>query len=128
MSTIPAEPDTPPQASRQAAIATPAPQIVVRVDGPRDWPQAMRRKTAAAYCDLSIHSFDKEVAAGRLPMPVKLGGMDHWHRQALDGALRYVFGDRNPNDTDIEPDYMRKLRARYSKPQEEVEPRDKRRR
>jgi hypothetical protein len=53
----------------------------------------MKRTTAAAYCDLSESAFAGEVAAGRLPSPVNLGGRDHWFRPALDGALARIAGE-----------------------------------
>lgn len=52
-----------------------------------DWPAAMKRATAAAYCDMSIASFDREVALGRFPSPIRLGGLDHWTRNAIDQQL-----------------------------------------
>ncbi len=47
----------------------------------------MKRATAAAYCDMSIASFDREVAIGRLPSPILLGGLQHWTRTAIDQQL-----------------------------------------
>jgi hypothetical protein len=57
------------------------------------WPHMMKRATAAAYCDLSESAFVGEVAAGRLPSPVNLGGRDHWFRPALDHSLSIIAGD-----------------------------------
>lgn len=51
------------------------------------WPAAMRRRTAAAYLDMPTTEFDTEVAAGRLPLPFRLGKAEHWTRAALDKAL-----------------------------------------
>jgi predicted DNA-binding transcriptional regulator AlpA len=48
------------------------------------WPHMMKADTAAQYCDLSRAAFIGEVAAGRLPSPVNLGGREHWFRPALD--------------------------------------------
>lgn len=62
-----------------------------------DWPRMMRRSTAAAYCDLTGAEFEREVAAGRLPMPTRLGSDDHWSRVALDEALERLAGDRQPD-------------------------------
>lgn len=73
------------------------------------WPQSMKRKTAAEYVDLSEAAFEREVAAGRLPAPISLGGRDHWSRDALDAAIRLLAG------TEDEPDYRRELRERYGK-------------
>lgn len=57
------------------------------------WPHMMKADTAAAYCDLSRSAFLGEVAAGRLPSPVNLGGRDHWFRPALDKALAAIAGE-----------------------------------
>lgn len=53
----------------------------------RPWPKMMKRGTAAAYCDLSPAKFLQEVEAGRLPIPVKLGGEDHWCIDDLNDDL-----------------------------------------
>jgi hypothetical protein len=57
------------------------------------WPRMMRRPTAAAYCDLSEAGLEREVAAGRLPLPVKLDGKDHWSRVTLDEYLARLAGE-----------------------------------
>ena len=56
------------------------------------WPRFMKRTTAAKYCDLAPAKLLQEVAAGRLSMPVKLGGEDHWDREALDLDLTRIAG------------------------------------
>lgn len=56
------------------------------------WPAMMRRATAAAFCDLSEAEFMREVAAGRLPMSVKLGNSEHWNRAALEDELNHLAG------------------------------------
>ena len=56
------------------------------------WPAMMRRKTAAAYCDVSEPAFEREVNAGRLPTPVMFGGREHWHRATLDVDLARIAG------------------------------------
>lgn len=56
------------------------------------WPRMMKRTTAARYCDLAPAKFLAEVAAGRLPLPVKLGGEDHWFRDAVDDDLQRIAG------------------------------------
>ena len=58
-----------------------------------DWPRMMRRATAAAYCDLTAAEFEREVAKGRLPTPIKLGDREHWCRIALDEYLGRLAGD-----------------------------------
>lgn len=57
------------------------------------WPAAMRRQKAAAYCDLSVPEFEREVAAGRLPSPVQLGRHEHWSKAQLDKALAIIAGE-----------------------------------
>jgi len=52
----------------------------------------MKRATAAAFCDLSEAEFDREVACGRLPMPVKFGSKDHWSHQHLVDAIAKIEG------------------------------------
>jgi len=50
----------------------------------------MKRATAAAYCDMSIASFDREVAIGRLPAPILLGGLSHWTQTAIDEHIARI--------------------------------------
>lgn len=56
-------------------------------------PRMMRRARAAHYCDLSEAEFEREVAAGNLPTPVRLGKQDHWSRAALDEYLARIAGE-----------------------------------
>jgi hypothetical protein len=56
------------------------------------WPGMMRRTLAARYCDLSVAEFEREVVAGRLPMPVKLGNNEHWSKVRIDAALEAIAG------------------------------------
>lgn len=58
----------------------------------RPWPKLMKRGTAAAYCDLAPAKFLQEVAAGRLPSPVKVGGEDHWSRDLIDDDIARITG------------------------------------
>lgn len=62
----------------------------------------MKADTAAQYCDLSRSAFLGEVAAGRLPSAVNLGGRDHWFRPALDKALAIIAGEAG---ADYEEDF-----------------------
>lgn len=73
------------------------------------WPAAMKRVTAAAYCDLSEAAFEREVIAGRLPGAVHLGGREHWRKEAIDAALARLAGDGDV------PEYRRRLREKYGK-------------
>lgn len=84
-----------PQAAvMRLAPERPAPvEFATRQSKSPDWPQAMKRKTAAAYCDLTETAFAQEVSSRRLPQPAILGGQEHWHRQAIDEALCHLFSD-----------------------------------
>ncbi len=53
----------------------------------------MQRPRAAHYADLTEAGLEREVAAGRLPPPVKLDGKDHWSRVALDEYLARIAGE-----------------------------------
>ena len=74
------------------------------------WPQSMKRKTAAAYMDMTEAAFEREVAAGRLPGPFMFGNREHWHKPDLDAALARIAGG-----VEDEPEYLRKHRERYGK-------------
>lgn len=71
------------------------------------WPRMMRRKTAAAYVDLSESAFEGEVAASRLPQPITLGKREHWDRLALDRALAMLTG------ADELPEWEQEFQKRY---------------
>lgn len=58
-------------------------------------PAMMLRKTAAQYCDVSEEAFEREVIAGRLPMPVIFGERPHWHRATLDTYLDRIAGAKS---------------------------------
>lgn len=70
-------------------------------------PRMMKRATAAEYCQLSEAAFEREVMAGRLPMPVKLGGRDHWCRVQIDAFLDRLTGAGNVED------WQREFNDRY---------------
>jgi predicted DNA-binding transcriptional regulator AlpA len=57
----------------------------------------MKRGTAAAYCDITPVEFDREVIAGRLPSPVRLGNAEHWSRALIDECLANLAGE-GPHD------------------------------
>lgn len=65
------------------------------------------RKDAAAYCSLSIAAFEREIATGRLPLPVMLGGKEHWCIRALDKSLDAITGQGDL------PDYERRFNERF---------------
>ncbi len=61
------------------------------------WPQAVKRRTAAAYLDLSLAEFDAEVAGARLPRGFMLGRSLHWSRASIDEHLNRLSGDVTPD-------------------------------
>jgi hypothetical protein len=61
------------------------------------WPEMMRQATAAAYCDATVAEFEREVATGRLPMPIDLCSGNRWRRSDLDAALGRLTGDVLPD-------------------------------
>jgi predicted DNA-binding transcriptional regulator AlpA len=71
----------------------------------------MKRKTAAEYLDMSEAAFEREVISGRMPPPCKIGGREHWRKDAIDKALDMLTGQRE----DDVPEYRRRLRERYGK-------------
>lgn len=66
------------------------------------WPRMMKRATAARYCDLTATEFEREVAAGNLPMPIRLGSSEHWDRLAIDEELSRL-GGRTKSWEDDQP-------------------------
>lgn len=62
------------------------------------WPRMLKRDKAAAYCDLSVAAFEREIVAGRLPAGVMLGGREHWCKNALDKALDQLTGGNSADD------------------------------
>lgn len=62
------------------------------------WPAAMRKERAAAYLDLSIAAFEREVFAGRLPQPTMLDGKERWLKVSLDKAIE----GQGANDAEAE--------------------------
>jgi hypothetical protein len=59
----------------------------------RDWPQSMRRVTAAAYLDMPATEFDRQVAIGMLPASFHLGRHDYWSKAKLDQQIALLAGD-----------------------------------
>lgn len=75
---------------------------------PPDWPAMMKRSTAAAYLDISEVSFTKEIAMGRLPSGIILGGREHWRRDAIDAAI-------NNLSAPSVPEHIRRFEERIAK-------------
>jgi hypothetical protein len=72
----------------------------------------MKKKTAAAYCDLSVGAFEREIVNGTLPSSFMLGGREHWDRLAIDAAVDRITG----GPVEREPDYLREWREKYGEP------------
>lgn len=70
-----------------------------------DWPRAMKRATAAAFCDLSLAEFDAEVASAKLPQGFLLGRSLHWSRPAIEEHLGRLSGDTQPDWREQSPLY-----------------------
>lgn len=51
---------------------------------------------------------NREVSAGRMPVPFKLGARDHWRKDAIDAALAHLTGG------DIIPEYRRRFNERHA--------------
>jgi predicted DNA-binding transcriptional regulator AlpA len=67
------------------------------------WPRVLRREKAAAYLDLSISLFDREVSDGHLPPPVAITAtVKGWVREDLDAWIdgRRAAQDAAPNPWD----------------------------
>lgn len=62
-----------------------------------DWPAMMRVGLAAQYCDISVGAFEQEVATGRLPGPVQLGGENRWSRTRLNEAFSALHAGSTSN-------------------------------
>ncbi len=58
-----------------------------------DWPRMMRRDLAAAYCDMPVAEFERGVALGTLPQPVKVVDRERWSKVALDECLGRLTGE-----------------------------------
>lgn len=69
----------------------------------------MKRQTAAAYLDMSVAAFEREIIAGRLPAGFMFGGREHWHKAAIDKALDRITGGYE----EAVPEYRRKAMAKY---------------
>lgn len=59
-----------------------------------DWPRMLRRDYAAAYCDMPVAEFERGVALGTLPKPVKVVDRELWSRASLDERLERLAGER----------------------------------
>jgi hypothetical protein len=56
----------------------------------------MRLTTAAAYLDMAVTAFEREVAAGNMPDPIQFGGKKAWSKMLIDEALDRLVGNIAP--------------------------------
>lgn len=77
-----------------------------------EWPRLMKAKQACAYVSMSEPSFRREITAGRLPAPIRIGGADHWCRKALDASIDRLLGGHEPGDWRAE--MMRTISAEHA--------------
>lgn len=56
------------------------------------WPILMTKKTVLAYLDMGEVALEREIATGRLPDGVWIGGKQRWYRNAIDNALEAIAG------------------------------------
>ncbi len=69
----------------------------------------MRRTTAAAYLDMAVTDFEREMSKGRLPMPIEIGGGERWSRVQIDEAIDTLTGEAVP-DYRAKSNFYRKRR------------------
>lgn len=74
------------------------------------WPQAMKRRTAAAYLDLSLAEFDAEVAGARLPRGFMLGRSLHWARASINEHVNCLSAEVTPDWRERSPLYNPSMR------------------
>ncbi len=73
-----------------------------------DWPRLMTKTTLALYLDITPSEVEKEVVAGRLPMPVRVGSRDHWSRTAVDASVEQIAGERIADWRSAQPLYAQR--------------------
>lgn len=64
------------------------------------WPRLMKRQTACAYVDMSAAEFEREIASGRLPMPVDIGRGPRWSREEIDRCIEKLTGEADTATAD----------------------------
>ena len=64
--------------------------------GTYGWPAMMRLSTAAAYLDLPVTTFEREVAAGNMPDPIQFSGKKAWSKKQIDEAIDQMVGNVKP--------------------------------
>lgn len=73
-----------------------------------DWPRMMKREIAAAYLNISEAELEREILAGRLPHPVKLGNTMHWSRAEIDRCLEQLTGSNDDDWRSTVPFYAKR--------------------
>lgn len=61
------------------------------------WPALMSRTTASRYCDMSPAEFERDINAGRLPVPCKRDEGERWAKCDLDEAIDRMRGGSAPD-------------------------------
>lgn len=64
-------------------------------------PRGVSREASASYVGVSPRTFDKLVADGRMPRPVRINGRVLWDRIALDRAFARLAGQDDDDDDDL---------------------------
>jgi hypothetical protein len=72
-----------------------------------DWPCLMKRATLAQYLDIAPSDVEREIVAGRLPMPIKMGGRDVWSRALVDSMVERMTGEAIDNWRSSQPLYAK---------------------
>jgi hypothetical protein len=72
-----------------------------------DWPRMMKKATLARYLDMTPTEVEKEVSAGRLPMPIRMGSSDHWSRISVDSMIERMAGESLDDWRSAQPLYAR---------------------
>jgi predicted DNA-binding transcriptional regulator AlpA len=67
----------------------------------------MRRATVAAYLDLTPTEMEREVAAGNLPSPIRIGNADHWSKDTIDATISRMTGSGVDDWRQAQPLYSR---------------------
>jgi len=61
-------------------------------------PQTLGRRDAARFCGVSLATWDRHTAAGKVPRPIRLGGRVLWRRGELQAWLDAGCPDRRQWD------------------------------
>lgn len=95
---------------------------------PDNWPpgalpRVMDRELASYYCNVSPNTFDRLVAAGKLPLPRPVDGTSRkgWDLRQLDRAIDHWFPEGNLDEAtatrQVLQERMERCQAKPSAPQ-----------